>query len=96
MPLFYLHVCNGDGFTEDEEGHALPDLAAARAAAIKGLRDIMSNELKDGSLNMASFIEIENEAHEWVMTVPFADAVSVTAGNEKRPGAESSRGAQGM
>ena len=78
MPRFYLHVCNGDGFTEDLEGIELPDLATARQRAIEGLRDIMASELKSGHLNMASFIEIEDADHELVLTVPFIDTVKIT------------------
>ena len=32
MPLFYLHLCNGQGFVEDEEGADYATIAAARAA----------------------------------------------------------------
>jgi len=35
MPLFYLHVCNGNGFVADEEGQEFADLAAARAEAVR-------------------------------------------------------------
>ena len=85
MPLFFLHVCNGDGFTEDDVGHDLPDLAAARQEAIQGLRSIMADEMKNGILNMASFIEIEDEHHELLTTVPFGDAVDVATRIGKRP-----------
>lgn len=85
MPRFYFHVCNGSGFTEDDEGSELADLSEARANAIRGLRDIMATELKRGELNLGSFIEIEDEAHELVMTVPFADAVDVVTVKGLRP-----------
>ena len=85
MPRFYFHVCNGSGFTEDEEGSDHADVAAARATAISGLRDIMASELKQGDLNLGSFIEIEDEDHALVMTVPFAEAVSVTNVEGSRP-----------
>ena len=85
MPLFYLHVCNGDGFTEDELGHELPNLEAARHEAIQGLRSIVADEMKNGILNMASFIEIEDEHHHLLMTVPFGDAVDVATRIGKRP-----------
>ncbi len=78
MPRFHLHICNGDGFTEDEEGTELEDLNAARSAAVEGLRGIMADELKSGHLNMASFIEIEDENGRLLMTVPFADAVNIS------------------
>ena len=86
MPRFYLHVCNGNGFVEDEEGADLPDAEAARLRAIEGLRDLLASELRDGELNMASFIEIEDENHLLVTTVPFMDAVQVTTRHGKRPG----------
>lgn len=84
MPRFYFHVCNGNGFTEDEERseHASLD---ARANAIKGLRGIMSGEMQRGELNLGSFIEIENEARQLVMTVPFEEAVNVTTIKGERP-----------
>jgi hypothetical protein len=81
MPRYYFHVCNGDGFTTDEDGQELPDIHAARATAITGLRDILASELKDGVLKMASFIEIEDENRALLMTVPFIEAVMV----EERP-----------
>lgn len=78
MPIFYLHVCNGGGFVEDTEGQELRDGEAARAVAIEGLRDILAGELRNGDLNTASFIEIEDEHGRKVRTVSFAEAVRVT------------------
>ena len=78
MPLYYFHVCNGDGFTEDEEGRELADIEEARQIAIDGLRGILSEEMKAGQLNMASFIEIEDESRDLVMIVPFEEAVGVS------------------
>ncbi len=77
VPLYFFHVCNGDGFTEDEEGRELRDLAAARREAIKDARSIMADELQQGVMNLASFIEIE-EGGELRMTVPFSDAFEVS------------------
>ena len=84
MPRFFLHICNGNGFTEDQEGQDLPDLAAAREAAIKGLRDILAGEMRDGEMNLGSFIEIEDEGHRLLMTVPTDAAINVT--NERGSG----------
>ena len=85
MPIFYFHVCNGNGFVEDEEGTELADFAAARKQAISGLRDIMSSEMKEGEINLGSFVEIEDENHELVGTVPFIEAVHVTTVHGARP-----------
>ncbi len=86
MPRFYLHVCDGTGFTEDPEGLELEDLEAARHQAVQGLRDITADDLRSGTLNMASFIEIEDENHELVATITFLEAVQVEARHAKRPG----------
>lgn len=75
MPRFYLHVCNGNGFTEDTEGQEFADMAAAQRAAIKGLREIMAGEMQVGELDLGSFIEIEDANHEMVATVSFEEAV---------------------
>ncbi len=77
MPRYFFHVCNGDGFTEDEEGSVLADQAAARLAAIAAARDIMAEEMRAGQLNPASFIEVEDEAGALLFTLPFSDAYEV-------------------
>jgi hypothetical protein len=86
MPRFFLHICNGNGFIEDEEGVEAPDAATARQKAIEGLRDVTASELRSGQLNMASFIEIEDEDHQLVATVNFLEAVQVETRHGKRPG----------
>jgi hypothetical protein len=44
MPLFYLHLCDGEGYHRDEEGLKLADVRAARFA-IAGLRDTLAGEI---------------------------------------------------
>lgn len=85
MPVFYFHVCNGSGFVEDEQGTNVADVGAAREHAISGLRDLMAQEMRVGQLNVASFVEIEDENHQLVMTVPFVEAVNVSTQHGKRP-----------
>jgi hypothetical protein len=77
MPRYYFHVCDGDGFTEDEEGRELPDLEAARGEAIKGARSIMEAEVRAGTVDLASFIEVENDSRELVFTLPFSEAIRI-------------------
>lgn len=77
MPSFYFHVCNGNGFVADEEGQELPDTEAARSVAIKSARDVMAGDLRDGRLDLTAFIEVEDEAHNRLFTLTFADAVAV-------------------
>ena len=77
MPLFFFHVCNGNGFTEDEEGRELADEAEARVAALAGARDIMAEEMRSGQLNPASFIEVEDSEHRHLFTLAFSEAYTV-------------------
>ena len=85
MPRFYFHVCNGNGFTEDPEGQELPDKLAARKEAVRGLRDITAGEMMRGEMNLGSFIEVEDENHNLVMTIEFDEAVRVSNERGRRP-----------
>ena len=80
MPRFYFHICDGHGFTEDEEGVELPDEAATRKQAVAAARDIMANDLREGELDLTSFIEVEDEAHRLLFTLTFAEVVTVKTG----------------
>jgi hypothetical protein len=82
MPLFYFHLCNGNGFVEDEEGQELSDGRTARTKAVEIMRDLISSEVRNGTLNMASFIEVESHHHELVETVTFAEAIAVDVQSE--------------
>jgi len=68
MPIFYFHVCNGTGFVEDEDGQELPGMEAARALALVSARDIMAADVRAGELDLASFIEVEDENRQWLFT----------------------------
>lgn len=89
MPRFYLHVCNGSGFVQDEEGQELPDLDAARLAAIRSARDIMASDVQRGILDLSSFIEVEDEERRLVLSLSFQQAVDMTqhhhSGDSERP-----------
>ena len=78
MPRFYMHVCNGNGFVEDEEGRELPDAETARNEAIAAARDVMANDLRGGELDISSFIEVEDENKKLLFIVQFTDAVRIT------------------
>lgn len=77
MPLYFFHICNGNGFVEDHEGRELSDEAAARAVAVTGARDIMAEEMRAGQLNPASFIEVEDSEHRHLFTLQFSEAYTV-------------------
>jgi hypothetical protein len=89
MPRYFFHICNGNGFVEDEEGCELPDEAAAHEQAVEGARDVMSGDLRTGELDLTSFIEVEDAGHNLVFTLVFADAVEIKA--QQDGGAEARR-----
>ena len=76
MPRFYFNLCNGSEFAEDGEGQELPDRGAAVRQATDSLRGIMASDLLMGDLNIASFIEIEDQHHN-LLTVTFDQVVKL-------------------
>lgn len=57
----------------------LPDANAARDEAIKGLRDLVAGAVCAGEVNMAMFIEVEDESRQLLFTVSVEDAMQVTS-----------------
>lgn len=82
MPRFYLHICNGNGFVEDEEGHELADESAARAMALLSARDVMAADVQRGTLDLSSFIEVEDQEHRLLFTLAFEEAVDLRKNHE--------------
>jgi len=78
MARFYLHLHNHLD-VRDQEGVEFPDADAAIAEALHSAREIASWDVKAGSLNLRHRIDVEDEQHQHVATVSFADAVSVEA-----------------
>jgi hypothetical protein len=76
MPRFYLHV-HDSAYAIDEEGYDLPDLRAAFVEAAKGLRDIISHQVRNGRLLPQSHVRITNQRGEHLGLVTFMDAIDV-------------------
>lgn len=72
MPLYYLHIRNGDRLEMDPDGTELPDLDAAFTEAVKVAREL-ANEVDD--LGQDAIIEIVDASGETILTVPFSDAI---------------------
>jgi hypothetical protein len=72
MPLYYLHIRNGDKLEVDPDGTELPDLEAALTEALKVARELM-DEVAD--LGRDAVIEVANGSGETVFIVPFSDAI---------------------
>ncbi len=73
MPRFYRHMQHGDQLIEDPEGIELPDLDAARADALRGVRGLLAEAIQkgtDGLLDDA--VIITDEAGRELMRIPFS------------------------
>ncbi len=84
MPRFYFHVYN-DVIAIDEEGLELRDVEAAREQAMESARELVCEGIHKGHLNLDHRIEVENEAHENVLTLTYRDAFTVTGERPKQP-----------
>jgi hypothetical protein len=77
MPLFYFHLFN-DVVVIDDEGVELPDAAAAREQAMESARELVCESIHKGWLNLDHRIEVEDAAHNRLMTVSYRDAFTLT------------------
>ena len=73
---FHLHECGT--VIPDEEGLEKPDMDGVREEALLSARELMSNEMMRGKLCLGCHIEVQDEAGEVVLILPFKDAVEVT------------------
>jgi hypothetical protein len=77
MPRYHLNLFNGTGSVIDEEGLEFPDLAAARAEAVRDIRSILSDEVLKGRIDLQGRIEIAEPAGTVCATVRFTEAVEL-------------------
>jgi len=70
MPQFFIHVENGFGFMEDQEGLQCPSLGHAKIAAINAAADLIADELKGGKAQVRATFYIEDEQHRPVLNLP--------------------------
>jgi hypothetical protein len=80
MGVFFFNLRNSTGYLEDEEGEDLPDLGAAREAALDSVRSIISEESKQGLIDLRGSIEVTDEAGRLVLELPFGEAVDIKTG----------------
>jgi uncharacterized protein YnzC (UPF0291/DUF896 family) len=76
MPRFYFHLKNG-GTVCDEDGMTFDTVEEARQEALRSAREIMADEVKQGSLTLVDRIEIVDDGGNPVTVVTFADALRI-------------------
>jgi hypothetical protein len=76
MPRYFMHVIS-DGFTRDEEGVELPDLAAVREHALEGARGLVCEQIHNGYLNLDDRIEVVSDTGDAVFAISFREAFEI-------------------
>ena len=77
MPRFHFHVHDHSGITQDADGLELPDLDAARAEAIKGVRSILSYEVRQGLIDLTGRIDVAAPDGRVLLSIAVADIVQL-------------------
>ena len=78
MPLYYFNIYNDDT-TLDEEGFVLADEHAARAFAVKEVRELASETARHGHLVGHHRIEYVDADQNVLGEVRFDEAVKISA-----------------
>jgi hypothetical protein len=74
MPRFFFHVCNGDGYTSDDEGIDLAGQTAARGIAIDSVRSMVAEDVRRGIIDLDGRILIRDLSGNDLLTVEFGEA----------------------
>jgi len=76
MPRYYRHIRQGERLIEDPEGIERPDLDAARAEALGGIRDLLGEAVRRGKDDwLDDAIVLTDETGRALMTIPFVEAL---------------------
>ncbi|HUD95326.1 DUF6894 family protein [Sphingobium sp.] len=82
MTRFYLHLHNQTGTAPDEQGQDLGSLDEARQLALDSIRDVLSEEVRQGRIDFRGHIEIADETGEALAILRFSEAVELVVDGE--------------
>ena len=74
---YHFNLREGGEYIVDEEGRDLPDLDAARAAAVEAARSLIATEALAGKLPIGAAIEVFDDWGSNVLNVPFREVVQL-------------------
>ena len=76
MPRYFFHLHN-DLEVVDDEGRDLPGLEAARRAAEDDARQMASESVRQGHLDLAHFVEVTGDDGHPLFRVKFGEVVRI-------------------
>lgn len=59
-----------------EEGLEFPDEAAAKRAALKGVKEMMATDIAEGILDLSSRLDVTDASGQLLFTIPFSAALT--------------------
>ena len=77
MPRYYFHLHEPTQLTRDDFGLDLPDLARARVEAVRGVRSVLSEEIRAGRLDLRGRIDVADREGNILLTVLIRDTVEI-------------------
>jgi hypothetical protein len=78
VPRYHFDLHDGAGLVIDEEGRELPDLAAVRREAVKGIRSVISAEVGRGSLDLTGRLVVRDGSGAEALVMTFDEALAIT------------------
>jgi len=76
MPRYYLYIQRGDQLLQDPDGIECPNIEAARAEAVTGIRDILPEAIKRGADDgLDDVLVIADESGRELIIIPFSEAL---------------------
>lgn len=92
MPRYFFDLHN-DVDVLDEEGKELPNLEAAKAEALREVREMLQASITDsGTINLRHHIDVRDETGRIMHVIHFEDVVTVQRGDEVLSRASASAG----
>lgn len=83
MPLYYLHLRDGEDILLDREGSELAGPDALASAALKEARALISHDAGHGRINLSYHLDIEDSSGTIVHRLYFEDAVEIVRGPQR-------------
>lgn len=76
MARYYFHIYNGHGETRDHEGVEIAE-ADARGMAVDSIRSIVSEEARDGLIDLRGHIDVVDQKGGLVFKTEFVEAFNL-------------------
>ena len=77
MIRYFLHIRDRAGSVRDEDGGDFSGLVAAIDEAQRGIRSLLSDSVKAGTLDLDGYIEIADVDGVPVLVVSYTDAITI-------------------